>query len=112
MLVHLPILQVIVPLIAAPACLILRRPKLVWLFALFASSLAFIISILLLQQVMTAGTISYELGGWSPPWGIEYRIDKLNAFIALIISGISTVVLLAAQTSIEKEIPKDKQPLF
>ena len=112
MLVHLPILQVIVPLIAAPACLILRRPKLVWLFALFASSLAFIISILLLQQVMTAGTISYELGGWSPPWGIEYRIDKLNAFIALIISGISTVVLLAAQTSIEKEIPKDKQSLF
>jgi len=111
-LVHLPILQVIVPLIAAPACLILRRPKLVWLFALFASSLAFIISILLLQQVMTAGTISYELGGWSPPWGIEYRIDKLNAFIALIISGISTVVLLAAQTSIEKEIPKDKQSLF
>jgi len=105
-------LQVIVPLIAAPACLILRRPKLVWLFTLLASSLAFIISILLLQQVMVAGAISYELGGWRPPWGIEYRIDKLNAFIALIISGVSTVVLLAAQTSIEKEIPEDKQTLF
>ena len=112
MLAHLPILQVIVPLIAAPACLILRRPKLVWLFTLLASSLAFIISILLLQQVMVAGAISYELGGWRPPWGIEYRIDKLNAFIALIISGVSTVVLLAAQTSIEKEIPEDKQTLF
>jgi len=111
-LAHLPILQVIVPLIAAPACLILRRPKLVWLFTLLASSLAFIISILLLQQVMVAGAISYELGGWRPPWGIEYRIDKLNAFIALIISGVSTVVLLAAQTSIEKEIPEDKQTLF
>ncbi|MFT5225787.1 MAG: multicomponent Na+:H+ antiporter subunit D [Polaribacter sp.] len=112
MLAHLPILQVIVPLMAAPACLILRRPKLVWLFTLLASSLAFIISILLLQQAMVIGTISYELGGWSPPWGIEYRIDKLNAFIALIISGVSTVVLLAAQTSIEKEIPEDKQTLF
>jgi multicomponent Na+:H+ antiporter subunit D len=111
-LAHLPILQVIVPLMAAPACLILRRPKLVWLFTLLASSLAFIISILLLQQAMVIGTISYELGGWSPPWGIEYRIDKLNAFIALIISGVSTVVLLAAQTSIEKEIPEDKQTLF
>jgi len=111
-LVHLPILQVIVPLIAAPTCLILRKPKLVWLFTLLASSLAFVISILLLQQVMLTGTISYELGGWSPPWGIEYRIDKLNAFIALIISGVSTVVLLAAQTSIEKEIPQEKQTLF
>jgi multicomponent Na+:H+ antiporter subunit D len=105
-------LQVIVPLIAAPTCLILRKPKLVWLFTLLASSLAFVISILLVQQVMLTGTISYELGGWSPPWGIEYRIDKLNAFIALIISGVSTVVLLAAQTSIEKEIPQEKQTLF
>jgi len=111
-LAHLPILQVIVPLMAAPTCLILRKPKLVWLFTLLASSLAFIISILLLQQVMQTGTISYELGGWSPPWGIEYRIDQLNAFIALIISGVSTVVLLAAQTSIEKEIPQEKQTLF
>ena len=112
MLAHLPILQVIVPLMAAPACLILRRPQLVWMFTLLASTIAFIISILLLQQVMQTGTISYELGGWSPPWGIEYRIDKLNAFIALIISGVSTVVLVAAQTSIEKEIPQEKHTLF
>ena len=112
MLAHLPILQVIVPLMAAPACLILRRPHLVWMFTLLASTIAFIISILLLQQVMQTGTISYELGGWSPPWGIEYRIDKLNAFIALIISGVSTVVLVAAHTSIEKEIPQEKHTLF
>ena len=97
---------------AAPACLILRRPQLVWMFTLLASAITFIISILLLQQVMQTGTISYELGGWSPPWGIEYRIDKLNAFIALIISGVSTVVLVAAQTSIEKEIPQEKHTLF
>ena len=82
------------------------------MFTLLASAIAFIISILLLQQVMQTGTISYELGGWSPPWGIEYRIDKLNAFIALIISGVSTVVLVAAQTSIEKEIPQEKHTLF
>jgi multicomponent Na+:H+ antiporter subunit D len=111
-LAHLPILQVIVPLMAAPACLILRRPQLVWMFTLLASTIAFIISILLLQQVIQTGTISYELGGWSPPWGIEYRIDKLNAFIALIISGVSTVVLVAAHTSIEKEIPQEKHTLF
>jgi len=109
---HLPILQVIIPLLAAPICLLLNRSKLVWLFALLASGLAFSISILLLQQVMTSGVISYELGGWQAPWGIEYRIDNLNAFLLLIISGISTVVLVAAQTSIEKEIPKDKHVYF
>lgn len=112
MLVHLPILQVIVPLMAAPACLILSRPRLVWFFALLASACAFIISIALLQQVVLTGTIVYELGGWSAPWGIEYRIDKLNAFLALIISGISTVVLMAARTSIKKEIPEERHTLF
>jgi len=111
-LAHLPILQVIVPLLAAPLCLILRRSSLVWLFSLIISGIAFLISISLLQQIMASGTIVYELGGWDAPWGIEYRIDKLNAFVLLIISAVSTVVLLAAQTSIEKELPKDKHTLF
>jgi len=112
MIAHLPILIVIIPLMAAPICLLLTRVRLIWLYSLFVSSLAFLISILLLQQVMVSGVISYELGGWQAPWGIEYRIDKLNAFMLLIISAISTVVLGAAQTSIEKEIPKNKHRLF
>lgn len=112
MIAHLPILQVIIPLMAAPICFILKRSQLVWLFSLIVSGLAFSISILLLHQVMTSGVISYELGGWQAPWGIEYRIDKLNAFILLIISAISTIVLFAAQTSIDKEIPKNKHNYF
>ncbi|MGJ8692515.1 MAG: monovalent cation/H+ antiporter subunit D family protein [Thalassotalea sp.] len=112
MIAHLPILQVIIPLMAAPICLLLKRAQIVWLFSLIVSGLAFSISMLLLQQVMTSGVISYELGGWQAPWGIEYRIDKLNAFLLLIISAISTLVLFAAQTSIEKEIAENKQPYF
>ena len=81
MIAHLPILQVIIPLMAAPICLMLKRTQLVWFFSIIASGLAFAVSILLLQQVMASGVISYELGGWQAPWGIEYRIDKLNAFV-------------------------------
>jgi len=71
-----------------------------------------VVSIALLQQVMSTGTIVYEMGGWSAPWGIEYRVDKLNAFLLLIVTSISTVVLLAAHTSIEKEIPRHRHTLF
>ena len=109
---HLPVLQVIVPLMAAPLCLFITRARLVWIFALIVSGLTFIISCLLLQQVMTSGTIIYELGGWEAPWGIEYRIDQLNAFLLLIISAISTVVLFAADTSIREEIPANRYTLF
>jgi len=76
------------------------------------SSFALSISIILLQQVMSSGIIIYELGGWSAPWGIEYRIDKFSAFMLLIITSVSTTILLSAQTSIEKEITEDKHTLF
>ena len=112
MLAHLPILQVIVPLLATPICLLIKRTQLAWLFSIIVSGISCLISLLLLQQVMTSGVISYELGGWQAPWGIEYRIDKLNAFLLVIISFISTIVLLAAQTSIEKEISQDKHITF
>ncbi len=113
MTIHLPILQVIVPLIAAPLCMFLKRqPKLVWLFSLLATTITFVISVLLLQQVLSSGTIIYELGGWSPPWGIEYRIDQLNAYLLLIISTISTIVLVAAHTSIQKELDTHRQAYF
>ena len=112
MLNHLPILQVIVPLLAAPACLLLDKGRIAWLFTCAVGVATFAISLLLLQQVYQHGTLSYELGGWDAPWGIEYRIDLLSAFVLPIVSGVGAVVLLAAHTSIGEEIGGRAQPLF
>jgi len=112
MIVHLSVLQVIIPLMAAPACLLLRKRELVWAFATLATFLTFAVSVLLLSQVMQSGAISYEMGGWEAPWGIEYRIDMLNAPLLVLISGISAIALLAARTSIENEIPESRHSLF
>lgn len=112
MLAHLPILHVIIPMMAAPACLILRRRDLVWLVALAATLMSFAVSVGLLMQVLESGPISYQFGGWEAPWGIEYRIDLLNAPLLLLVTGISSVALVAARTSIETEIPKDRHTLF
>ncbi len=109
---HLPILQVIVPLLAAPLCLILNKPRMVWLFALLAAFLSLLISALLLQQVLAEGALSYTLGGWAAPWGIEYRIDSLSAYVLLIVTTISALVLIAAQRGIQYAISPDRQPLF
>ncbi|MFT7404156.1 monovalent cation/H+ antiporter subunit D family protein [Zhongshania sp.] len=112
MLNHLIILQVIVPLLGAPCCLIVGRNRAAWLFALLVSAVSFLIACLLLAQVYDVGSLTYELGGWAPPWGIEYRLDLLSAWLLVIITLSSTVSLFAAQTSIQKEIEPDKQLFF
>ena len=109
---QLAILQVVVPLLAAPLCLVISRTTLVWFFALVASIISFFISLSLLIQVMQSGTIIYSLGGWQAPVGIEYRIDHLSAYLLLIVSAISSVILLAAKTSIGTELPNRKHSLF
>ncbi|WP_226703969.1 monovalent cation/H+ antiporter subunit D family protein [Microbulbifer elongatus] len=112
MLAHLPILQVILPLMAAPSCLLIRKSTLVWLFTLAVSFAALAVSVLLLQQVYATGPISYQLGGWNAPWGIEYRIDLLNAWVLFIVTALSTAVLTAAHTSVTRELEPNRQTVF
>lgn len=112
MLIHFPVLQVILPLMAAPACLFLRKRDLVWLFATAVSFVSFFISLSLMFTVMQTGPVSYELGGWEAPWGIEYVIDMLNAPLLVLISGISSIVLLAARSSVINEMAEDRHVLF
>ena len=109
---HLPALQVVVPLLAAPLCILLRQPLLCWGFATAVSWFALMISIGLLSHVLEVGPITYHLGGWPPPWGIEYRVDTINAFVLLIVSAISAVVLPFARLSIAAELPDTKAHLF
>ncbi len=111
---HLPVLQVIVPLIAAPLCALLRRGTLAWLLAMAAVWTTFFIAIALLNQVLTHGTISYAMGGWPAPWGIEYRVDVANAYVILIVSTIGAVVMSYARPIVDHRIrlPRNKRPWF
>ncbi len=109
---HLPVLQVIIPLIAAPICVILRQGLLAWILTTLVCLISLIISCVLFNQVLDEGVISYALGGWFSPWGIEYRLDKLTIFMLLIINGVATIVLLGAKESVADEISSDRLYLF
>jgi multicomponent Na+:H+ antiporter subunit D len=90
---HLPVLQIVLPLVAAPLCVLLRNRMAVRSLAILVSWLCFGIALALLDQVQTGGVISYKLGGWAPPVGIEYRIDLLNAYVLVIVAAIGAVVM-------------------
>ena len=109
---HLPVLQVVVPLLSAPICVLIQRPRMAWATALVVSAVALVTAVVLLQQVLATGPISYALGGWAAPWGIEYRIDTVNAFVLVIVSAISTIVLPFARDSVEQEVREDRVSLF
>ncbi len=109
---HLPILQIIVPLIAAPLCVLLKRPRLVISFAIIVCWVTFGLAILLMDRVASGGVIIYELGGWAAPWGIEYRVDALSAFVLLFVSGIGAIVMSYAPASMANEIRRNRQYLF
>jgi multicomponent Na+:H+ antiporter subunit D len=109
---HLPILQVLLPLVAAPVCVLLRRASLAVGFSIAVCWTTFAASIALLARVVEVGTLSYDLGGWPAPWGIVYRVDVLSAFVLLFVSGIGAVVITYAPRSLVSEIPDGRRYLF
>jgi multicomponent Na+:H+ antiporter subunit D len=108
----LPVLQVVIPLAAAPVCLLLRNPRHAWAVSLIASWLVLAIALMLVQRVQAVGTLSYAIGAWIAPWGIEYRIDMAGALMVLVIAIIGAVVMPFARRSIEHEILEKCTGLF
>ena len=106
------LLLVVLPLIAAPVAAILPRGNWSWAVACCVAIACAVLAGMQLWMVLDEGVISYDLGGWAPPWGIEYRIDAVNAFMALIVSAIAAITLPYALKSVEREIPKQKTSLF
>ena len=109
---HLPILQILIPFCTAPLIVLLGYRSLAWPMAFISSLLSLIIATMLLIQVSDGSYISYHLGGWAPPVGIEYRVDAANAFVLFLISATATVVLPFALSSVAHEIPHKNHTLF
>ena len=109
---HLPALQVVVPMLVAPLVILLRPRGLAWAAATMASLLAFSIAIALTLGVLDGQKFGYLMGGWEAPYGIELGVDAFSALTLLVVTGASTVALLAGRHSIDTEIEPDRQPLF
>jgi len=109
---HLSLLLVALPLLAAPIVAVLPNGRLPWALSTLVSWSVCYLAAWQLINVSSGQVISYELGGWAPPWGIEYRIDAANALVALIVSGIAALTLPYALKSVIKEIPHQQHALF
>jgi multicomponent Na+:H+ antiporter subunit D len=109
---HIPALIVVIPLIGAPVCMLFRYRGWSWGVALVCTWASLVLSWMLLQQVMAQGIVSYEMGGWVAPLGIEYRIDAANAFVLLIVAAIGSVIMPFARESVKEEFGTSRVYLF
>jgi multicomponent Na+:H+ antiporter subunit D len=104
------ILIIVIPLMSSYAIPLVgwRWRGSAFYIALSAITASLICSFVLLHTVLSRGTIHYHLGGWLPPWGIEYVIDPLNGFMGVLVCGLSFLVTIASRVSVEKELPEKK----
>jgi len=110
---HLALLPVLLPLLAAPLCVLLRSRLVVLSFGIAVCWNTFALALILLLKVLGQGAPEvYALGGWAAPYGIEYRVDILGAFVVLFVSALGSIVLTFAPRSLAKEVPEGKHSLF
>ncbi|WP_341808816.1 proton-conducting transporter membrane subunit [Wolbachia endosymbiont (group E) of Neria commutata] len=105
---QLPILQVIIPIIASMFCFLTKKHKVSWFISFFTTTATLIISSILLVKTYKGEIITYHLGDWTPPYGIELRIDVLNALILTLVNFIALTSVLYSFHINEKEISKNK----
>lgn len=106
---NLPALVVVLPLIMSVVAAVVPSARIAWgvtLLTVLASAAS-----ALANLVMNAGSSSsYELGGWPPPWGIEFVSDGASTLMAVVITGLSVASTLYAKSLIENEIIREDIP--
>jgi multicomponent Na+:H+ antiporter subunit D len=104
LIAQLPVIPIIVPLVAAALAILSPNGRLAHLWASLIAILSFIACAALLHLVSVNGPISYEIGDWAPPMGIEYRIDLANGIVLTLVSGIAALVFPFSYESVKSEI--------
>ena len=67
----------------------------------------------ILRAVLIKGSaIHYYLGGWEPPWGIEYVVDHLNALMLVSITIIAFLIAIYSRSIAVREFPEAKLSQF
>jgi multicomponent Na+:H+ antiporter subunit D len=101
---HLPVLIVLFPLLAALVAPLACRVsvRLARALTIAAPACSLVSAVVALRIVVDHGPWHYHLGGWAPPWGIEYVVDPLSGIMAVLVSLLATLVAIYAGDYLRK----------
>ncbi len=109
---HAPALITAAPLFLSALVGAQQSGRFAWLVSLVCVAGCLLLAVDMAYQVQSQTVLSYALGGWAPPIGIEFRVDALNAAILVLLAAVGLVALVFAAPSVVDEIPADKRALF
>jgi len=90
--IHIPILIIISPLLAAFLVLFTRKYKIILATTSIIASIVFVLT--LSSQILSGDKVTYHLGGWRGPLGISLVVDGLSFFFSLIALGLGLLVII------------------
>ena len=110
---HFPVLILLIPFFTALGICVVGLWKPHWCQPVTVVSLGATLAVALgtLCQVVKKGIVSYALGGWPPPIGIEYRIDALNGLVLVVIATVALITAVYSRKRVAAETP-DRIPLY
>ena len=109
---HLPILPVVLPLLAAPFCIILKNRILCWGLGSIVSLSCLLISLFIITSLVPGNPLIYSIGGWESPVGISYFIDHLNGVLLFFVCMLTSFLILFFSFSLDWDISKKNQYFF
>ncbi|CAN5786791.1 monovalent cation/H+ antiporter subunit D family protein [soil metagenome] len=102
----LPVVLYMVPLLAA-----LLSAGLGWYIrgasrwiAIGALAITTAAAIVAIQMTLTGDHLQTFLSGWLPPIGIELVVDRLSAFVALILSGVALISVTGSTGAVRQQL--------
>jgi len=107
-------LLVAVPLIFAALCPILGMWKRDFCFpwALAGVGTTAFFAWTLIGKVTSGKAVTYNLGGWRPPWGIQIRIDVVCMMMACLVTGVGVLLVLYSWRYVAREIKPERVPYY
>ncbi len=104
---NLHLFVMVVPLLSALAINLFGRSNRFLIAPLVLGSLTFSVfgSILVTGRVLRDGPISYTVGNWQPPFGIELVVDPLSAMMMVLIAVVALLASFSSLQSVAKELP-------
>ena len=105
---HFPVLIVVISLLSSITILVAGwiNNKTSYFIFITTILIQFVAAIFILVHVLTGSPIHYWLGGWKPPWGIEYVVDALSAYVLVILLFLALACGIYSKKNIEHELPK------